>query len=378
MTGLRAVMGSWKIMAMCDPRRLRMSSSGSCSRSRGPPFENRIWPVDRAAGGSRRMRARAVKDFPEPDSPTSPRTSRGARVKLRSRTAVSCRSDERGCPSSIVGNVMFRLRTSSSGGTGSWYQRELTRARAPAPHCSSLAENQRQAVLAVADHDDFAVRTLGEIFRGLDSLPLQQLWTDSLRYYLLEVADALSFDAFALGFLSFFLQLEVHGQGVLLGLLFGLDRGLQSQRELYVAQQNAFHQDSTGPQDAGHLIVDLLGHHFSLTRVERVGSVGRRRFADGGSQVGFDQHRFVAGADFLKYVRGFFRIKMVDQRSIEIHDQAFAGGDAGGFLDLLGADGQLVVGLEGTDDVHALGQDFSGDTAEEGEHADVTGLDASD
>jgi hypothetical protein len=132
---LSAVMGSWKIMAMCEPRRARMGSSGSVSKSRREPFEKKISPTARAAGGSNRIRARAVSDLPEPDSPTKPRTSRGARVKLRSRTAVRVwRCDGRGCPISAAGNEMVRLRTSSRGGTRVWYQRELTRARAPVPH----------------------------------------------------------------------------------------------------------------------------------------------------------------------------------------------------------------------------------------------------
>ena len=93
------------------------------ARSRAP--EKRTSPVARAAGGSSRMRARAVRDLPEPDSPTRPRTSRGARVKLRSRTAVrdGWRFGDRGSPSSIVGNETVRLRTSSRGSTGVWYQR---------------------------------------------------------------------------------------------------------------------------------------------------------------------------------------------------------------------------------------------------------------
>src|ERR1700674_5489735 len=102
-------------MATCDPRRFRISSSGSRNRSRAEPFPfaNRTSPAIRARGGSRRIRASEVTDFPDPDSPTRPRTSRGAMVKLRSRTAIKdCVEGE-----PWVGNPTARPRTSSSGCT---------------------------------------------------------------------------------------------------------------------------------------------------------------------------------------------------------------------------------------------------------------------
>src|SRR5258708_34783760 len=87
-----------------------------------------------------------------------------------------------------------------------------------------LPQNQRQSILVVANDDDLSVYALGKIFRGLDSLPFQELRADALRDDLLEVANALGFNALALGFLRFLLQAEVHGQRFLLGLLLGFNR----------------------------------------------------------------------------------------------------------------------------------------------------------
>lgn len=65
-----------------------MDSSGSAARLQAAPSSaKRISPVMRACGGSSPMMAREVIDLPEPDSPTSPRTSPAVMEKLRSRTA---------------------------------------------------------------------------------------------------------------------------------------------------------------------------------------------------------------------------------------------------------------------------------------------------
>src|SRR5450759_5519693 len=67
----------------------------------------------------------------------------------------------------------------------------------------ALSQDQRKPVLAAADHHNFGIRTLGQVFRGLDAFPFQQLRADALSHDLLEVADARGFDPLALGFLSF-------------------------------------------------------------------------------------------------------------------------------------------------------------------------------
>src|ERR1035437_4074290 len=72
-----------------------------------------------------------------------------------------------------------------------------------------LSEDQRQAVLAAADHHNFGIRTLSQIFRGFNAFPFQQLRADALGDNLLEIADARSFDPLTLGFLLFFLQAKL-------------------------------------------------------------------------------------------------------------------------------------------------------------------------
>ena len=67
-TGLRLVIGSWKIIEILSPRTLRISSSGSAKRSRP---SRRITPSTRLfAAGRSRMTESAVTLLPEPDSPT--------------------------------------------------------------------------------------------------------------------------------------------------------------------------------------------------------------------------------------------------------------------------------------------------------------------
>ena len=85
-TGLRLVIGSWKIIAMSLPRTLRISSSERASRSRP---SNMISPVGISAGGMsrRRMIDRLVTLLPQPDSPTMPRVSPGMIEKLTPSTA---------------------------------------------------------------------------------------------------------------------------------------------------------------------------------------------------------------------------------------------------------------------------------------------------
>ncbi len=72
MTGLSELKGSWKIMAMSQPRTLRIVLSGRASRS-SP--SNRIlashtWPF-LCSCSKRRMTLWANTDFPQPDSPSN-------------------------------------------------------------------------------------------------------------------------------------------------------------------------------------------------------------------------------------------------------------------------------------------------------------------
>ena len=75
MTGLSAVIGSWKIIDMRVQRSARRRFALACSRSspssRMRPATGVSWPL-----GKRPMMLCAVTDLPEPDSPTRQRISR--------------------------------------------------------------------------------------------------------------------------------------------------------------------------------------------------------------------------------------------------------------------------------------------------------------
>src|SRR5215203_4164382 len=73
-TGLRLVIGSWKIMAMRLPRIARISLSSRPRRSR-PSKATLPRTVRPRRGGSRRMIDSAVTLLPQPDSPTIPSVS---------------------------------------------------------------------------------------------------------------------------------------------------------------------------------------------------------------------------------------------------------------------------------------------------------------
>ena len=75
-TGFSEDSGSWKIIARSRPRRSRMSSSGSDSRSVPSNFTEPVMVDPRL--GSSRMIASEVTDLPQPDSPTSPTVCPGA------------------------------------------------------------------------------------------------------------------------------------------------------------------------------------------------------------------------------------------------------------------------------------------------------------
>ena len=83
-SGLSAVIGSWKIIAMSEPRSLRIA--GSLLVSRSSP-SRRIEPLSSASRKSRRM-DNAVTLLPEPDSPTSATRSPASIVRLTPSTAM--------------------------------------------------------------------------------------------------------------------------------------------------------------------------------------------------------------------------------------------------------------------------------------------------
>jgi hypothetical protein len=85
-TGLRLVMGSWKIMEISAPRSLRRLSSSSLARSWS--LKSTLPALISPFGGSRRSSALATVLLPQPDSPTMPTIWPGLTSKLTSRSAV--------------------------------------------------------------------------------------------------------------------------------------------------------------------------------------------------------------------------------------------------------------------------------------------------
>src|SRR5882724_4485584 len=105
MTGLRAVIGSWKIIDMRVQRssRNRVSSAASTFSP-----SSRISPeLGFSAFASKPMTVKAITDLPEPDSPTRQTISPGLTVKLTFSTAF--------WRSAPLGRVTERLRTSRTG-----------------------------------------------------------------------------------------------------------------------------------------------------------------------------------------------------------------------------------------------------------------------
>jgi hypothetical protein len=85
-TGLSALIGSWKIIAISLPRTAR--TSGSLMRSTSRPRHS-TWPLTRPGGLTRRRMPRKVMLLPEPDSPAMPSTSPGRTSKSTPSTAIN-------------------------------------------------------------------------------------------------------------------------------------------------------------------------------------------------------------------------------------------------------------------------------------------------
>jgi hypothetical protein len=84
-TGSSAVIGSWKIIATKPPRRSRKAREG-IARTSWPPMRT-LPSILVRLGGNRRINARRVTLFPEPDSPRMHKTSPGRTLKLTPFTA---------------------------------------------------------------------------------------------------------------------------------------------------------------------------------------------------------------------------------------------------------------------------------------------------
>ena len=111
-TGFNEVRGSWKIMEICAPRTLRSARASSSSRFR--PM-NSIRPPTILPGGddTRPRMERAVTLLPQPDSPTSPRTSPRLTARSTPSTALIIPSRVWKC---VRSPEMLRISASA----GSW------------------------------------------------------------------------------------------------------------------------------------------------------------------------------------------------------------------------------------------------------------------
>jgi len=83
--GFSAAIGSWKIMAISRPRRWRIASGGSCSKS--APSKTILPPVRRHPAWQQSHHRMRVSDLPEPDSPTMQTISLRPTSRLTSSTA---------------------------------------------------------------------------------------------------------------------------------------------------------------------------------------------------------------------------------------------------------------------------------------------------
>ena len=132
------------------------------------------------------------------------------------------------------------------------------------------------------------------------------------------------------------------------------------------------------PKLIRELIVDLFGHHLAFARIQRIGTVRRRRFADRCPQVRFDKHCHIVRPNFLIDLGSLLRIEVIDEGGIQIHHQTFARRHAGRLLNFLSADGKLLVNLERIHQMNAFRQDFSCHPPEQRENSDVAGINPSD
>jgi len=85
---LSEAIGSWRIIAICAPRRRRISSGLLARRS--SPSKTTSPPTMRPPGSGTNLKIeRHVIDLPEPDSPTMPRVSPRRTEKVAPSTALT-------------------------------------------------------------------------------------------------------------------------------------------------------------------------------------------------------------------------------------------------------------------------------------------------
>ena len=196
---------------------------------------------------------------------------------------------------------------------------------------------------------------------------------DSGSHDSLEVGNALRLDALALCFLFFLLQDEVHAQGILLGLLFRLNRTFQHGWQLHITQQHVLHDHSAWSELLGQFVLNLLLHEFAGVGIERVGGVRRSGCANGRAQRGLDDLLAIVLADGLVHLRGHVFVQMKKQGSVEREDQSFVVRNVGALLDGLRLDGKFLHRLQRIDQMNAFRKGFPRHFTEQCQHPYVSG-----
>src|SRR6476646_10674649 len=155
-------------MLMRAPRTRRISSSGSASRSAPAKV---ILPVVRACGGSNRMIARDVADFPEPDSPTNPSVPDSGIEKLTSRTAATSPV--------CVAKLTFRCSTWRREGMPILFEPRLT-----LPYNSSVTQEAddllKKALTLPANERATLASSLIDSLEEVDEASVQDAWEDEI------------------------------------------------------------------------------------------------------------------------------------------------------------------------------------------------------
>ena len=249
--------------------------------------------------------------------------------------------------------------------------------RPAAPPTSLLTEDEGQALLARADHDDLGVRRPGQLLRGLDPPPGEHRGREGGVERVVVVLEAACLDAEALGLLPGDGQAEdVLGVDLLLGHL-----GFDGVRDP-LGQRDALDRNGVDVHEAGLEV--RLRHHADalldrpLGRVDLLGFVLSEHGPDDRPHLRANHDVHVVGPDALVQERQGVRLKVVARRVLHLHGEAVHGQDVDGVGDSLLADVVEVHPVDRQDDVHAFavhGVDLRAATQPPPQHAELAGGD---
>src|SRR5216684_462438 len=234
-------------------------------------------------------------------------------------------------------------------------------------------QHQRESVLGIPDDYNLGIRARCQFLRGFDALPFEQLRADPRGHDLLEVRDALRFDALAFRLLLLFLQNEAHPKRVLLGLLLGLDRAFEHRRQLHVAQKHVFDDHAARRELRLQLILNLLLHQFTRIGVQCIRRMRRRGGAYCCPQCRLHNLLRVIIADGLVNVRGLVLVQPEKQRSVQRKNESFIRRNVGALFHRLRLNGKFLHGFQRIDQMDPFGQSFSGHAPEQRQHSYVSG-----